>query len=121
MTAPASFAFYNTKQDVDLLANAIEKVTEVFGVKLRGVFVGLSVIFSLSSCSSSPACESAGQKEFQRQHPNYTIVEIVPDGNETGVSYVAHFKKPKDEKIYFAYISGEDNKSHKCEVGVREF
>ena len=30
-TARASFAFYNTKQEVDVLANAIEKVIEVFG------------------------------------------------------------------------------------------
>jgi cysteine desulfurase/selenocysteine lyase len=30
-TARASFAFYNTKAEVDVLANAIEKVIEVFG------------------------------------------------------------------------------------------
>ena len=30
-TARASFAFYNTKQEVDVLAEAIEKVIEVFG------------------------------------------------------------------------------------------
>jgi cysteine desulfurase/selenocysteine lyase len=29
-TARASFAFYNTKEEVDVLANAIEKVIEVF-------------------------------------------------------------------------------------------
>jgi len=30
-TARASFAFYNTKQEVDALVEAIEKVIEVFG------------------------------------------------------------------------------------------
>lgn len=30
-TARASFAFYNTKEEVDLLAHAVEKVIEVFG------------------------------------------------------------------------------------------
>ncbi|HYW70289.1 MAG TPA: aminotransferase class V-fold PLP-dependent enzyme, partial [Pyrinomonadaceae bacterium] len=29
-TARASFAFYNTKHEVDLLAEAVEKVIEVF-------------------------------------------------------------------------------------------
>jgi cysteine desulfurase / selenocysteine lyase len=30
-TARASFAFYNTKEDVDALIEALEKVYEVFG------------------------------------------------------------------------------------------
>jgi len=30
-TARASFAFYNTREEVDQLAGAIEKVIEVFG------------------------------------------------------------------------------------------
>ena len=81
----------------------------------------LALVSSSNGCSSSSACESAGRKEFQKKHPDYQIVEIVPDGNDTGVTYVAHFKKPNDQKIYFAYVSGEDNKTHKCEVGVREF
>jgi len=30
-TARASFAFYNTREEVDILVSAIEKVIEVFG------------------------------------------------------------------------------------------
>ncbi|HEX3232056.1 MAG TPA: hypothetical protein VHQ95_23970 [Pyrinomonadaceae bacterium] len=87
---------------------------------MRTALALLILMFSLSRCSSS-SCESAGRKEFQRLHPDYTIVEIVPDGNDSGVSYVAHYKKPNDNKIHFAYVSGEDNKTHKCEIGIREF
>ena len=34
-TARASFAFYNTKEEVDVLARTIEKVVEIFSVNCR--------------------------------------------------------------------------------------
>lgn len=89
-------------------------------MKVSDLCVGLSLILNLTACSSSP-CETAGRREFQKQHPDYKIEEVVPDGNASGVTYIAHFKKPNDPKVYFADISREDNKSHKCEVGIREF
>ena len=88
---------------------------------MRLLFPLLIVVLFLAGCRYESSCASAGRKEFEKQHPNYTILEIVPDGNADGVSYVAHYKKPNEDKIYFAYVSGEDNKTHKCEVGIREF
>lgn len=64
---------------------------------MRAALALLILVFALTGCSSS-SCESAGRKEFQRQHPDYTIVEIVPDGNASGTSYVAHYKKPNDKR-----------------------
>jgi hypothetical protein len=80
-----------------------------------------SGFLALLTVSCSSACESAGRKEFQKQHPDYTILETSPDGNDKSVTYIVRFKKPKDDKVYYAYISTEDNKTQKCEVSIREF
>jgi hypothetical protein len=79
------------------------------------------LVFALDGCRYESTCASQGRREFQKQHPDYTIVEIAPDGNEDSISYIAHYKKPNDNATYSAYVSVEINKTRKCEVSVREF
>jgi hypothetical protein len=82
--------------------------------------IGFGLMIGLTGCASSP-CETAGRKEFQKQHPDYTILDVQPDGNDVGVTYVASFTKPNDKKTHFAYVAFEDNKTRQCKVEIHEY
>jgi len=84
------------------------------------VAIVFGIVFGLTGCASSP-CEGAGKKEFQKQHPAYTILDVQPDGNDVGVTYVASFTRPNDKKTYFAGVSFEDNKTRQCKVEIHEY
>jgi hypothetical protein len=76
--------------------------------------------FTQMGCSSS--CESKATRAFQKAHPDYKIVNVHPDGNDTSViTFVAWYEKPNDSQTHFASIGAEDLKTGKCELGIHEY
>jgi hypothetical protein len=61
-------------------------------------------------------------RAFQKAHPDYKIVNVLPDGNDTSViTFVAWYEKPNDSQTHFASIGAEDLKTGKCELGIHEY
>jgi hypothetical protein len=63
-------------------------------------------------------CELTVERAFQRLHPDYEVLYVQGDGNDTPmVTMVISFRKPADKKMYrFVHGGTLNTETGRCEV-----